>query len=187
MPPTSPLEPQAALETAVRDLVRTRLHYPAGVCGRTFDEHPPPFAGPHYVGVWSPADRDSSQRACLDERLGLRVTLTLRVNVPYDRKVELRDELERRLNAIRALLHQDSDSWLVIQEANKLAALAYAAGAGVRGVGFCEGLMFEGFDSVQEVGGEWFQGQSQKPQVTGIQQTARFGRARRVQATPTAS
>lgn len=179
------LEPQAALETAVRDAIRSTLGYTQRDCERMYDGRPAPTAGDWFVSVWSPSGRSSSSRTCLDEQFSVHVTLTARVALPYDRRLRIRDELERRINAIRALIHKDNLNWSILRAANTLADLSHTNNT--KSVGFCESLMLEGLDPLQEVGGDWFSASgSQAPSITGLVQTARFGAARLVQALSTA-
>lgn len=173
--------PQAALEEAAARLVRSELKYDESQCGRQFDGRPPPASGDVYVAVWSRGARESSSqpaaRTALDERLGLLVTVTLRLKLPRDRWVEARDDLERRLNAVRALLHRDSHDHRVVRLANQLCGRSQAE---TRHAGFCEGLAFARLEPLQAVGGEWFA--SGKGGEAGLAQAAAFERARLVQA-----
>jgi len=178
------LQPQAALETAVRNAIRTSLEYPDAQCQRTHAGMPHPRAGNVFVSVWYDGQRDSEMRTCLNEVFGVYVTVTVRAVQPFDRWVIHRDDLEARLNAIKALLHADSYNFAISRAA---AVLAEFDGTG-QAVGFREALWFRGFDAVQEVGPDWFSASIDGPNVpVGLAQRARFGGARRVQALATMS
>ncbi|MDE2097162.1 MAG: hypothetical protein KGL39_07940 [Patescibacteria group bacterium] len=183
-PAAKPLEPQAALETAVRDLIRSQLSYREADCDRMFDDEPPPRCGKVFASVWSDGNRTSDMMTCLNEVLGVNVTVTVRFVQPADRWVKHRDDLEARCNAIRALIHADQYDFRVLRLANQLAGFdSFVGRSSAAAVGFREALMFERFDPVRKVGPDWFKAELDAPSVeVGAAQTIRFGKARRVQA-----
>lgn len=182
-------EPQAALEAAVAAAIiastppNSLAAYTRATCSRTFDAQPPPACGQVFVAVWFDGRRTSEGRTALNETFGVNVTVTMRVHQPYDRLVQHRDDLEVRANAIRALLHADNYDYRISRAANVLAGFDQTPS---QRVGFCESLTFEGMDAVQLVGGNWFHAPPDKLEV-GLAQTLRFGKARRIQNTITAS
>jgi hypothetical protein len=179
-----PLEPQAALETAIRDLIRAQLNYTPEQCECMFNGEPPGRCGKIFVSVWSDNSRTSEMRTCLNEVLGARVTVTIRFVQPFDRWVKHRYELEARCNAIRALVHSDQYDFRVTRLANQLAGFdSFANRSKATPVGFREALMFEGFDPIQAVGPSWFKAELEGATLeVGAAQTIRFGKSRRVQA-----
>lgn len=180
-----PLEPQAALEQATLNALRNELGYTDRTSGRTFQGHPPPLAGNVFASVWWPGRRQSLSRTCLDEVQGVYVTLTLRLVKPFDRWIEHVDDLERRCNAVRALLHNDTLTYDICRAA---AVLAVYDTDDTRPIGFREALMFEGLDDYEVVGPDWFHGHVDgKSQDVGLKQTVRCGKARRLQAIATAT
>jgi hypothetical protein len=176
-----PLQPQQALETAVVNaVIAADLGYTAlnGTIGRTFDDRPPPSCGEVYVAVWSDNSRESTARTCLDERFQLCVTITLRASkTPFDRRVQVRDDLELRMNQIRALVHGDSWNFGITNAANALADFGDSPTKRPR---FAEALAFLGLDAIREVDASWFHARP-SDQPAGVAQTARFGRSRRLQ------
>lgn len=183
MPEALPnLGPQASLEQAVVELLRTQLGYRENECQREFDAQPPASCGDVYLAIWSDGSRESSQRNALDERMGVNVTLTLRLKVPEDRWLSVRDDVETRLNAVRALLHKDSWDQRVIRLANLRGGRSEAA---TRHMGFVEGLVFDRYEPLKLVPGSWF-GASKGGDRAGVAQTARFREARILQSIATA-
>lgn len=179
-----PLDPQAALEQACVNAIKTSLSYAAKDCQRCFDGQPPPLCGPVFCSVWHDNSRTCNSRGdALDEQFGVYVTLTIRTVQPYDRLVQHRDDMERRMNAIRALIHKDSLNFSI---SNAAAVLADLDSGASRPIGFREGLAFERFDAIQLVGGSWFRADPSSTEC-GLAQTARFGKSRRVQRTATAT
>lgn len=177
----------SALEQAVVNAIAAAgLGYSeaGGTIANTFDGRPPPACGQVFVAVWSDGARDSRQRGALEEVVGVKVTVTLRLSsAPFDRWILVRRDLEVRLNAIRALVHRDSLTHAIINAAAVLADLEPSTGgAPTKRVGYRAGLGFLNFDPWQEVGGDWFHA---KGIAAGIAQTANFGGAVRVQAKST--
>lgn len=194
MPATYPMQPQAALYAAVIDALRTKLGYSTATCGRGHLGQPPPRAGSVYAAVWGDGRRgNGDRRPNLDMVFGVNVTVTVRAEQPFDRWDRHEDELEARLNAVAAYVNADATDYRIANAANVLAGFRRSGDtsrASAAPVGFCEGLAFEGFDPVREAGPDWFHADAQNPQAAernlGFAQTARFGRARRVQAALTA-
>lgn len=188
------LEPQAALETAVLNLLRRPADQGGGgfgdiFCGRRFDGRPPAVArGKFYLAVWSDGSVRSgdsrAQATALDETYGLTVTATVEGVQPFDRLVERRDELDRLINRVRAIVHRDVYANGVINEANELAGLRRGDDYGGGRVGFVRGLAYLGRDQVQEAGPDWFGGDPERGPV-GLRQAARFGGATLIQSLAT--
>lgn len=199
------LQSQAALEMAVLNAILQAgpmNGYPAYTkanAKRMFDGQPPPSGlGPVFVSVWYDGQRQADGRTKLDEQFGVYVTLTLRTShLPYDQWVNARDEMEARLNAIRVLIHQDCWNYAISNAANALAGFRVSSNPTVTlpatvglPVGFAEGLAFTGFSTVETKGPDWFSAEPPKQGgkiEVGIAQTARFAKARRVQAVTTAT
>lgn len=177
----STLQPQAALEQAAVDAIRATLGYTADQCGRCFDGRPPPRCGAVYASVWSDGAVSSKSRVSLDQTRGIRVTVTRRLNLPFDRWLEHRDEVDARLQAIVALIQRDSLNFAITNAANVLAN--YGPGNTTR-VTFAEALAYDRTEPWREVGGEWFWAGTAKD--AGIAQTALFGKSRSIQAQGTA-
>jgi len=181
-----PLEPQAAIETAVLNTIRAIPGdgYGAHNCDRMMNGEPPPACGAVWVSVWHDLSRRSNSDTCLDEVYGCYVTITLRSTVvPWAKRGPLKDELERRANRIRAAVHVDC---LVNRIQREASALMAADGEGQK-VGFRERLKFENFESLQEGGIQWFKGDVEKPTAAdaGLALTVRFGGLRLIQALAT--
>lgn len=186
------LDPQAALEQACSDAIISAAP-PAGLSsyttrsvGRTFDGQPPPLCGNYYVAIWSDNMRQSQSRTSLDELFHVFITLTMRCHLPYDRWIEHRDEMERRVNGIRALIHKDSLDFHVTRAANTLAGFTWSAVDTIKRVGWTEALAFDGLDPIQAVGPPWFHAHTDSTKVeVGIAQRSRFGKSRRIQSLAT--
>lgn len=177
--PSATLQPQAALETAIRNALRTTLVYRAEQCDRTLDARPSLMCPPLFVGVWSEGERNSTMPTCLNEEFGVNVTVTIRSNLPYDRMLTERDAIEYELNRIRALIHGDVYNHAILNAANVLADLGTGA---TQHIGFTKALRFLRFEPISIVDGRWFQAEAEE--FAGLSQTARFGGAQRVQALP---
>lgn len=174
------MEAQAALEQAVANLLKSGLGYADADCQRCHDGQPPPRAGECFLAVWSPDDRESVSRTCLAERHRVFVTVTLRAaRVPFDRLLTVRDELARRCDQVRALVHKDSHDQRFVRAAEVLADFSNTTAG--KPNGWAEGLAYEGRGAVEEKGGEWFHAKA-SDNVAGLVQTLRFGKAFRVQS-----
>ena len=181
----TPLEPQAALEQAVVDLLRATP--PAGLglipiqCERLYDGTPPARMGDFFAAVWYDGQRGSSgQRTHLSETFGVYVTLTVKFTLPPDRWLRHRDFLEKKANAVKALVAPDAQDYRVVRAAAQRAGLRNpATGNTDRAVGWIEGLVFGGFDPIEVKGPDWFSAEGHA--VVGAAQRIKFGLARRVQ------
>jgi hypothetical protein len=188
-----PLQPQAALEQATVNLMRTAvlsggLGYTSLFCGRQFDGNPPPVArGKWYAAVWhdgvTPIGRNSAATTALDETHGLYVTITVELVQPADLWVQHRDELEAKARAIATLIHGDVYNNVIVNAANVLAGFRIGSTPGADRVGFVRGLAYEGGDAIVEAGAEWLGGQPDSSRCC-IYQRLRFGGAIRIQALP---
>lgn len=195
-----PLQPQAALETAVLDALRTAtdadpagLGYTSAFSGRSVDGRPAPLCGEYYAAVWHDGSRQAGRGVLtsLDEVHGVYVTLTVRTGrLPWDRWAELRDRLESLANAVQRLVHSDAWGYRIVGAANTLAGYRDAGtpGANVAAAGFAEPLRWEGTDAVSPEGPDHFHADLSRPSAAdvGLSQRVRFGGCRRVQAIITA-
>lgn len=190
-----PYQPQAALERAVVTILQTSENAtPAGLgwtareCGRTYDGRPMPnMGGEWFAAVWHDGSRQAGPNVatCLEEDHGVYVTVTVRTNrIPFDRWHEhLRDQLEYRVNQVRALLGRDTYNNRVINAANALADFRSAGhpGGSYR-VGFTGLWLWQGDDPIQEVGPEWFHARLDQTDICGLAQRVKFGGIKRIQA-----
>lgn len=190
-----PVGQQAALEQAVANIiVAAAITSPATMntrnVRRMYDGRPEPRCGNWFISVWSKNGRQAQPpgRAYLDELFSLKVTITTKFVKPFDRWLEHRDELEQMANTIRALVHKDGLDFNVVRAAMVLASFTWSAANVTDPVGWCEGLVFEGMDDMQDCGPAWFSGKTDAPAVDcGASQTLRFGKARRIQNSATAT
>lgn len=186
-----PVEPQAALEQAVVNLMQAStgsggLAYPSASCRRMLDGQPPPLCGLWFVSVWSDNRIDAGpvMQTALDRYFSVSVTITVRLVQPFDRWLAHRDELAVKANDIVALVHEDRLNHVICNAANTLAGYrASGSPNGTSVVGFCESLVFDGADAIQDVGPDWFHASlEQGERNCGLAQRLRFGRCRHIQA-----
>lgn len=185
-----PLEPQAALETAVLNLLQTSsgsggLGYTSANSGRLDKGMPPANCPPWFVCVWHDGSRQAgpNARVCLDEYHAVFVTITVQLSLPWDRWTTHRDALEAKVNDIRALVGKDAYNHVIVNAANTLAGYRTSQTPdGSSRVGFCEALAFAGADAIVEAGPDWFHAAvDSRPDLCGLYQTLRFDRCRRTQ------
>jgi hypothetical protein len=186
MPATFPMQPQAALEAAVLAALHGRLGYTTATAGRAFDGQPPPRCGKVFAAVWSDGRRGSNSGESLHESFSVNVTLTVRCEQPFDRWLTHRDDLETRLNKIRAYVHGDRWDFRISNAANALCGYRNAGDHTTdQPAGFLGSLMFLGYDPIREVGADWFHADPTDARAAeknmGFAQTARFGNAERVE------
>lgn len=184
-PKVLPHELQSALEEACLRAVREELGYTGRDSARTFDDRPPPSAGDVFLSIWSDNAREGgSKRTALYVEFGLSVTLSLRFGrVPFDRRVEVRDEMEWRLNKVTTLLHKDVWDFRHSRVAEQILGIASPKRA------YHGGLAFQRWLPLMEVTADWYHGaggQGGDAEV-GIAQTAVFARSVNVQAVATAT
>ncbi len=178
------LQPQAALEAATAAAIRSGLGYTTRTCARMLNGQPPPLAPLAFVAVWHDGSRQqTSTRTSLDEAQGVYVTVTVLTVQPFDRWLVHRDDLERRLNAIRELIHNNVYDYYLSRAAGVLAGYDQNPS---QPIGFREALAYLGFDRVEEHGPDWLNAAPDSGK-TSLSQTVRFGRSRRIQATLTAT
>lgn len=178
---SGPLQPQAALEVAVRDSIRAALGLRADQCDCMFNGQPPPRCGLRFVSVWYDNQRTNRSPVALDEIYGVYVTVTVRITLPFDRWIQHRDDVEALANAIRAVVQRDSYNFLISAAANNKAGFDRPTTP----IGFRGALVFDRFDPLQVASGPWF-GAKPDAKDQGLTQTIRFGKSRRVQAQLTA-
>lgn len=163
---------QSIVRAAVAHL-RTQLSLDVYTCDETDDGKPTPSAGPVFYGV-HPGEWRNSADDSLDETYGVLVTITMRLDVPWDRAgPELLGKattgLAARCAALRVKVHSsytlmDLANTLIADPANK----------------FVEPLRFTDGGRRARRGGDWWIA-SGKEKYAGYSQTMTFGRARRVQ------
>lgn len=162
--------------TAVRDTLRSQLSLDVNTCEITFDGSPPAncppvFYGVHY-GQWS-----ASRNESLDERLGVNVTVTYKLEAtPWDRIgqeiiVKARKGLEALCGQVRATL--------IVNDIAVIVAANAIIDANQGGNGFEEPLRFRDGGRPTPQGGKWFK--ARNVQIAGLSQTLQFRDARRVQ------
>lgn len=177
---------ETALLTAVRHQIVTRCGYTDQQVEIELDDMIPPLVGDVFVlvgpGEWGPGDANNTSGGVLDELFSVDVTVILRAaKVPKDRRrgvlIDNLDGLNVRLRKIVSAI--GNFSYDLMNEAN--AILANATGA----EGFVEPLRFRGMSKPRVVPSEHFSARAGEPQA-GIERTARFGGARRIQVLTTA-
>lgn len=184
------LYPQAALEQAIVNAIKTSTppsglsgYNSDGLCRRTYNAKPPPLMGRYFVSVWSDAARQQQGgRTYADHLFGVFVTVTVRFDAQmFDRWIEHRDELEKRIHAIEALIHGGNPGFTYMRSAETLADFTHSSTDTARRVGWCEALMCEGIDPIQDVHADWFSAKDTSSLECGCAQRIRFGKARRIQ------
>jgi hypothetical protein len=188
---SAPLSAWSALLNAVRDRLRTDtgsggLGYTAANCARTPDGRPAPRAGKVFVAVHK-GGRTQDAIESLEEEYAVLVTVTVRVDGPWDRIGSLQLEkategLDDRIDAIRADLTRHQ--YAVMNAANTSLNAVETVEDGTRN-GFVEPLWFLGESTDQLVGSDWFHGAPADKDV-GVAATLRFGKARMIQPIPEA-
>ena len=170
---------ETALLTAVRHQIITKCGYTDSQVGIELDEIIPPLVGDVYVhvapGEWTPGDANNTSGGVLDEVLSVDVTVIMRAaKVPKDRRrgvlIDNLDGINVRLRKIITAI--GNFSYDLINEANAL----LSDGA----EGFVEPLRFRGMSKPHVVPSEQFSARAGEPQA-GIERTAKFGGARRIQ------
>lgn len=162
-----------ALLLAVRDELWEQFGWTQKECQVAFNGQPPPRAGKVFVAVHR-GPRQSVSDLSLEEDYTVYVTVTARVNEPYDRigtdlMEKATEGVDDLCDRIRALLHMKDT---VLDRANEA--------LGVTVNGFCEPLMFLGDEEPQLVGGAWFHADPAATEI-GVAVRLRFGKAKRIQ------
>jgi hypothetical protein len=142
------------------------------------DGHPEPRAGYRYIGLYS-GNTSSVQEGCLEEVYGLMITITVRINEPYDRvglETILRETtgIDAISDQIRAMMV--NQQYAILNEANSLIGASYN--------GFVEPLFYRGNTNDQLVDASWFAARSNVKTFkgSGIVRRIKFDGARRIQA-----
>lgn len=167
-----------ALMIAASNRLRDALALKAIECDVMDGPEPPNNAGAVFYAVHGGGGWNNPAKECLDERLGFRVTVSMRVaDSPRDRTGRSRLALAKaglvdRCNDVVAVLH---GSYEVMNAANDLIGDAQ---------GFVEPPRFRdaGSGDPTEVGPHWFGGQPSQDRLAGITLTLTFRDARRVRA-----
>lgn len=174
-----------ALLTAVRDRIRSVCAYTERDCELTFDGQPHPRCGKVFVAIHKGrrnASNKGTNRTALDQEHEVHVTVTMRVNEPFDRLgtdllLKASDGMQERVDAIVAAVHRDAYDYVVSGVANT--ALG-DAGGGAAPIGFRIGLAYVDDGPERIEGGRWFHADPQANEA-GIVTVIRFGGARRIQ------
>lgn len=169
-----------ALLLAVRDALQEDVPFQAHECDLTLPGgQPPPACGKWFAGIWAGGSRCQS-RVSLDQVFDLTVTLTMRIEEPFDR---IRERLvEQTLGfhdlaeKIADIVHKDSWTHHIQYRANRYLQDLYA---GEEPLGFREGLGMLNDVVPRIVGGNWFHAQTEAQEV-GLVQDVNFGYARRI-------
>lgn len=176
-----------AIVRAVRDTLRAT---PPGGLGYTYKEcelsqpggQPPPRAGKWFLAVWAGGSRNhAGNRYVLDREYDVVVTVTMRVNEPFDRIYELLDKpttgFYDRVDAVIRLIHKDNYNFNVSNRANTIIG---DPGNSDEPVGFRVPLAFLDESAPRFVGSDWFHADPNKPEL-GVATDIKFGRARRLE------
>ena len=152
-------------------------------CEVMFDGEPPPRCGKRFFSVHR-GGRENQARHSLDELYAVFVTITLRVNEPFDalgtNLIEKAQQgMDDLVDSVRDIVHMN---YTLMAAANATILAVATAGNVPLVYGFSEPLMFQGDDAPRIVGPDWFKAQVETTQAPiGIAQTLRFGQARRLQ------
>lgn len=182
---------EEALHFAVRD--QLRLPSPEGLglrdieCEVMADGRPPPRCGDYFVSVHgAPSRRGLFHSGFTDEYIGVEVTVTRRINVPFDRLgTEVVDEAARGVNAkvnqIVALLERQR--YAVMTLANETIGSTFNETDTPRG--FIEPLYYQDSEKAKIVDASHFMSVEQR--LSGVIVNIRFAGARRIQPEDIAS
>ncbi len=177
---------ERALELAVRDSIRSTLAIGQALCEVMENGQPPPRCGKVFYAVHGAGVTQSCQNS-IDELYAITVTITLRINEPFDSLgTALTDKalvgMHDRIQALK-YIHMSPASYAIMNAANtyiKTAAEALASPP-AQVYGFCEPLQFLSAELPPEiVGAEWFKA-APEAQMIGIKSAVKFGKARRFQ------
>lgn len=176
-----------ALLQAVRNTLRAAA--PSGLA-YTYKEcelsqpqgQPPPRCGKWFLAVWAGGSRNfGGNRYVLDREYDVVVTMTMRINEPFDRIYQILDEASTgfydRSDAIIGLIHKDSYNFNVSNQANTILT---DPSTGDEPVGFRVPLAFLDDSGPRLVGPDWFHADPESGEF-GVVMDMRFGRARRLQ------
>lgn len=172
-----------ALLEAVRNALRSELHFSEAECEITDQTgRPPPRCGKRFIAVHR-GGRIGRTQVALDEMYDVMVTVTLRINEPFDRKganlVELTETgMDDLCDRIRALIGKDSLFNGICNAANAILKIDESDPSSPRG--FREGLYFVDDNGIRDVGGDWFHAMPDAIEV-GLVTAMRFTGARRIQ------
>jgi hypothetical protein len=162
-----------ALLNAVRDTIQQKLELDSKSCEVTWDGRPHPSAGNLFVAVHR-GPRSNGSRTYLDYVMSFFVTITKRVNEPFDRLgksnlVAVTRSLEDVADPIIELIHEDVTG----QVSQKFAEYLQIEGEYLN-----QAPMYQGDDGGVIKGAEWFladPGPGQ--QIIGVAMQIRFGEA----------
>lgn len=177
-----------ALCLAVRDQLKTAYasHNWTALalkeCEVMFDGRPPPRAGKKFVSVHRGGRRNTARNNTLDELYYVDVTLTLRVNEPFDKLganlLELATTgLDDIGDQIRAIIHMNEPIRSAANTYIENAANAWPVPPAQVYV-FSEPLRYLDEDLPQEVGAYWFSATPEQDGFLGVALTMHFGEAR---------
>lgn len=166
-----------ALLEAVRDTLKSVLHFESKECEITdMSGRPPPMCGKRFIAVHR-AGRRGKWQVALDEIYDVAVTVTMRVEQPYDRigknLLEKQESgMDDLCDRIRSAISVDSLTNDIINAANVI--------LGITVNGFIEPLYFQDDNDIRIVSGDWFHADPEAVEV-GIACTMKFTGARRIQ------
>ena len=170
---SSSLEATDALLNAVRDTICTTLGYKTEIeCDVTPFGQPPPNAGGRFVALHGISVKNTmankAGKQALDEYYSFKITVTIKTSAsPYDRKRD--GGIWALALPIRGLVHMSD------------AAMILATQYDTNGVTWVEPMIFSGGSEPQPKGPDWFWGEGQDPDPTGIAVELTFSNARRIQ------
>ena len=170
-----------ALLHAVRGAVWDCLKYDEGSCDFTAPGgRPPDFSGRWFVGVWAGPKRLLDADGYAEKAdYGVNLTLTWKVDVPFDRIGKQMCEeghFYDRADDLDFLMHKDSYDFYLSNAANRLIRPDVLSGQNV--VGFRSALRWQSDSQPRLVGSQWF-GIS-KPNVWGVVCDITTGKAIRI-------
>lgn len=180
------LDPLSAMEIAVTQfIIDGGLKYTEKNCARMINGQPAPRCGMVFVSVWSPGDvaagnaSTGDPRAAFQESMRVNVTVTRRLEGPWDRWVKHRDELKGRCRQIAKLVQRDVIDYSVTNIAKAMLGEAVS-------YGWIEPLTYLGTDAAQIQGPQWFNAViDTEGQVdirdNGVSMTVRFGNGLRIE------
>ena len=184
-----------AILFSVRDNVRSAgFGYGVPECDIRDDGRPPPKCGNIFVAISEGISQSKAKRN-LDEYFSFAVTLTMRVSVPLDRVGDMlmasklartsgkgNPSFNSRMEQLRGFLHMNWNICVVTGQTPNSANDNIAAWTPGNGIvyGFVELAAYSGRDKPELVGGDWFGGNPDSPDV-GLKCEMRFDGARRMQ------
>ena len=168
---------KAALLQATLEDLRSALGYSEADSDVADDGRPHPRCGEHFAAV-HPTGEQGTLTTCFDDLHNVSVTLTQRIQIPFDRRGRVyllqADKLQRRANKVKIRIHSN---YLLMNRANAL----IDEWEGSPQNGYVEPLFFLQMDArPREVSGRHFHAEGTSIEA-GLVIEVRFGKARRIQ------